>query len=87
MLRHCARCRSGGGAARSAVLGFDDIFRINAVEVAGQLAPLARSYNLFVRRIDAKPFLRKQPFERLAESCLIAGGSFIQRRRDSALLR
>ncbi len=85
MLRHCVRCRSGGSAARSTVLCFDDIFRIDAVQVAGQLATLARSCNLLVRRIDAKPFLRKQPIERLAESCFIT--SFIERRRDSVLLR
>ncbi len=83
MLRQCVRCRCGGGAARSAVFSFHDIFRIDAVQVEGQLATLARSCNLLVRRIDAKPLLRKQPIKRLAESCFIASGSFIQRRRDS----
>jgi hypothetical protein len=87
MLLHCVRCRSGGGAARSTVLRFDDIFRIDAVQVASQLAPLPHGCNLLVCRIDAKPPLRKQPFERLAESSFIASGSFIQRRRDSVLLR
>jgi hypothetical protein len=83
MLLHCVRCRTGGGAARSTVLRFDNIFRIDAVQVASQLAPLARSCNLLVRRIDAQPLLRKQPFKRLAESSFVASGSFIQRRRDS----
>ncbi len=65
------------------MLRFHDIFRTDAVQVASQLAPLARSCNLLVRRIDAKPLLRKQPIERLAERCFIASCSFIQRRRDS----